>query len=103
MKKLSGASYRVSATKLNKVSSKGHQSAKVQSLSNNKVITVQGVKFTVADNGRKLRRVPSSSGACAINMATVSSSTNTSPGILANSYILQGPFKQQQFEKHYNE
>jgi len=87
VKKLSGASYRVSATKLNKVSSKGHQSAKVQSLSNNKVITVQGVKFTVADNGRKLRRVPSSSGACAINMATVSSSTNTSPGLTYSASV----------------
>merc|ERR1719342_864893 len=72
---------------LNKVSSKGHQSAKVQSLSNNKVITVQGVKFTVADNGRKLRRVPSSSGTCAINVATVSSSTNTSPGLTYSASV----------------
>ena len=59
LKKMSGSTYRVSATKLSKVTS-----SKVQhpSLTNNKVITVQGVKFSVADNGRKLRRVPSTSG-----------------------------------------
>ena len=61
LKKMSGSTYRVSATKLSKVTS-----SKVQhpSLTNNKVITVQGVKFSVADNGRKLRRVPSTSGTC---------------------------------------
>ena len=76
-KVMSGSTYRVSATRLSKLSQappKPHRHKAVAavpaSLATNKVISVQGVKFSVADNGRKLRRIPSSSG--------VSSHTNMS-------------------------
>ena len=78
-KVMSGSTYRVSATRLNKLSQappKPHRgraaavAAVPASLAANKVISVQGVKFSVADNGRKLRRIPSTSG--------VSSNTNMS-------------------------
>merc|ERR1719427_1464481 len=92
LKKLSGTTYKVSATKLSKVSShppskphrtKVHQAQPHPTLANSKVITVQGIKFSVADNGRKLKRLPSSVPSPSLSYsASVSQScpTSTSPG-----------------------
>ena len=68
LKKVSGSGsvYRVSATKLSRVQGPGAAS---------KVITVQGVQFSVADNGRKLRRLPSASSAQLHYSASVSGQT----------------------------
>ena len=78
MKKMSGSTYRVSASRLTKVGTNtkkpGLPGAKVQAgLANNKVISVQGVKFSVAENGRKLRRLPPA--------PATTGSTTTSPGL----------------------
>ena len=79
LKTKSGATYRVSATKLSKLSQpppKPHRhktAAPVPaSLAANKVISLQGVKYSVADNGRKLRRMTSAStsGVSSINNTT---------------------------------
>ena len=77
MKKMAGSTYRVSATKLSKVATgtkkPGVTGHKAQAGVNSKVISVQGVKFSVAENGRKLRRLPS--------VPVASGSTTTSPGL----------------------
>jgi len=97
LKKLSGTTYKVSATKLSKVSShppskphrtKVHQAQPHPTLANSKVITVQGIKFSVADNGRKLKRLPSSVPSPSLSYsASVSQScpTSTSPGQVSSS------------------
>jgi hypothetical protein len=69
LKRLSGTTYKVSATKLQKVAPAGPKPgrskyrAKLRAvnpgLAASKVITVQGVKFAVGDGGRKLKRLPS--------------------------------------------
>jgi len=77
MKKMAGSTYRVSATKLSKVGTNtkkpGPSGIKAQTGVPNKVISVQGVKFSVAENGRKLRRLPPA--------PVTSGSTTTSPGM----------------------
>eukprot|EP00092_Neocalanus_flemingeri_P029485 GFUD01032015.1.p1 GENE.GFUD01032015.1~~GFUD01032015.1.p1 ORF type:complete len:839 (-),score=276.56 GFUD01032015.1:49-2565(-) len=96
LKKLSGMTYKVSATKLSKVSTnppcKPHRTKHLvqphPTLANSKVITVQGVKFSVADNGRKLKRLPSSLPSPSLSYsASVSQScpTSTSPGQVSSS------------------
>jgi len=69
LKRLSGGTYKVSATKLQKVAAPAAKPGRAKyraklrtvnpSLAASKVITVQGVKFSVGDNGRKLKRLPS--------------------------------------------
>ena len=87
LKTKSGATYRVSATKLSKLSQappKPHRhkvaAAVPASLATSKVISVQGVKFSVADNGRKLRRIPSAStsGVSSLTSNTTSYSASMS-------------------------
>jgi len=96
LKKLSGTTYKVSATKLSKVSShspsKPHRTKHLAqphpTLASSKVITVQGIKFSVADNGRKLKRLPSSLPSPSLSYsASVSHScpTTTSPGQVSSS------------------
>jgi len=90
LKKLSTGTYHVSATKLQRVGSE-RSSTRTRSvniyrpkaaainanIAPNKVITLQGVKFAVAENGRKLKRVPESDSQSANYSASVS---HTSPG-----------------------
>ena len=90
LKKLSTGTYHVSATKLQRVGSE-RSSIRTRSvniyrpkaaainpnIAPNKVITLQGVKFAVAENGRKLKRVPESDSQSANYSASVS---HTSPG-----------------------
>jgi len=95
LKKLSGTTYKVSATKLSKVSTHPpskpnrtkHLAQAHPSLANSKVITVQGIKFSVADNGRKLKRLPTSPFPSLSYSASVSQScvTSTSPGQASSS------------------
>jgi len=95
LKKLSGTTYRVSATKLSKVQahapSKPHRTKHLAqphpTLANSKVITVQGIKFSVAENGRKLKRIPTSPSPSLSYSASVSQScaTSTSPGQASTS------------------
>lgn len=89
LRKLSGATYHVSATKLTRVvPSKPTRTRPTQlyrpkaavlnpNLAPNRLITVQGVKFAVAENGRKLKRVSESDSQTASYSASVS---HTSPG-----------------------
>lgn len=94
LKKLSGSTYKVSATKLSKVQNPPSKPSRIRHLAqphptlmNNKVITVQGIKFSVADNGRKLKRMPSSPSPSLSYSASVSQScaTSTSPGQVSSS------------------
>merc|ERR1719342_2071579 len=59
-------------------------------LAASKVITVQGVKFAVGDNGKKLKRLPSSKEAAASYSASVSHQT-TPPGLLSSPPGLPTP------------
>jgi len=101
LKKLSGTTYKVSATKLSKVTnhppSKPHRTKHLAqphpTLANSKVITVQGIKFSVADNGRKLKRLPSTIPSPSLSYsASVSQScaTSTSPGQASSSPQAEG-------------
>jgi len=95
LKKLSGTTYKVSATKLSKVQthapSKPHRTKHLAqphpTLANSKVITVQGIKFSVAENGRKLKRLPTPPSPSLSYSASVSQScaTSTSPGQASTS------------------
>jgi len=99
LKKLSNGTYHVSATKLQKVGSTTTpvKPARTRNISiyrpkanvlnpniaPNKVISVQGIKFTVADNGRKLKRLSESdlgSSSVPSTLAYSASVSQTSPG-----------------------
>ena len=113
LKKLSNGTYHVSATKLQKLGSTPTSSSPAKparttsrkvsiyrpratalnpNLAPNKLITVQGIKFTVADNGRRLKRVVSESElSAAPSNATVTYSASvsqTSPGQSQTSPVL---------------
>ena len=104
LKRLSGSTYKVSATKLQKVPANSQQQvvkpgrskyrAKLRTvnpgLAASKVITVQGVKFAVGDNGKKLKRLPSSKEVAASYSASVSHQT-TPPGLLSTPPGLSSP------------
>jgi len=96
LKKLSGSTYKVSATKLSKVQahhapSKPHRAKHLAqphpTLATSKVITVQGIKFSVAENGRKLKRLPTPPSPSLSYSASVSQTcaTSTSPGQASSS------------------
>jgi len=110
LKKVSGSTYRVSSTKLQKVgclsssslsstggarTNKYREKSKLKpsqvnpSLASKKVITVQGVKFSVADNGRKLKRLASSSSTsqqvAGYSGYSASVSQTASPGQISSS------------------
>ena len=104
LKRLSGNTYKISATKLQKVPAntqpqppkpgRSKYRAKLKTvnpgLAASKVITVQGVKFAVGDNGKKLKRLPSSKEAAASYSASVSHQT-TPPGLLSSPPGLPTP------------
>jgi len=89
LKKLSGSTYHVSATKLQRITPVKPTRTRAThayrpkaavlnpNLAPNKLIMVQGVKFTVADNGRKLKRVVDNESRSLSYSASVS---QTSPG-----------------------
>ena len=107
LKRLSGSTYKVSATKLQKVPANSQQQpvkpgrskyrAKLRTvnpgLAASKVITVQGVKFAVGDNGKKLKRLPSSKEVAASYSASVSHQT-TPPGLLSTPPGLSSPHQE---------
>ena len=99
LKKLSGSTYHVSATKLQRVAPPSKPSRTTQiyrpkaavlnpNLAANKLIVVQGVKFEVAENGRKLKRVPSAqslSYSASVSQSSPVQSQTTSPNQLQTS------------------
>ena len=107
LKRLSGSTYKVSATKLQKVPANSQQQpvkpgrskyrAKLRTvnpgLAASKVITVQGVKFAVGDNGKKLKRLPSSKEVASSYSASVSHQT-TPPGLLSTPPGLSSPHQE---------
>ena len=104
LRKLSGSTYRVSATKLQRVAAPAKPSRARQvsiyrpkaavlnpSLAPNRLITVQGVKFAVAENGRKLKRLSESESTAAnsysasVSHTSPGQSQTTSPGLVHTS------------------
>ena len=107
LRKLSNGTYKVSATKLTKLGSTPTSSAPSKpvrtrkfsiyrpkatavnpNLAPNKVITVQGIKFAVADNGRRLKRLSESELSAAPSSLAYSASVSqsqTSPGLSQTS------------------
>ena len=100
LRKLSGSTYRVSATKLQRVVPvKPTRTRNVPiyrpkaavlnpNLAPNRLITVQGVKFAVAENGRKLKRVSESESgnySASVSHTSPGQSQTTSPGLVNTS------------------